>query len=73
MKTFEVQINTFYTKIWSQAYRGQGVDCGGLTENDSQRLTDLNTWLSVGRTIPEGLGGVTLLEEVYHWGQALRF
>ena len=33
----------------------------------------LNTWSPVGGTVWERLGGVTLLKEVCHWGQALRF
>ena len=33
----------------------------------------LNARSTVGGTVWEGLGGVALLEEVCHWGQALRF
>ena len=46
---------------------------GSLNENDPCSLIYLNAWLPVGRTIWEGLGGVALLEEVCHWGWALRF
>ena len=35
--------------------------------------TGLNSWSSVGRTDWEGLGGMAMLEEVCHQGQALRF
>ena len=31
-------------------------------------LTYLNVWSLIGGTILEGLGGMTLLVEVYHWG-----
>ena len=32
--------------------------CGGLNENDSQRLMCLNIWPPVGGTFREGLGGL---------------
>ena len=35
-------------------------------------LLCLNTWSPVGETVREGLGGVALLEEVCHWGRALK-
>ena len=37
---------------------------GGLCENVPHRLVCLNTWSSVGITVWEGLGGVTLSEEI---------
>ena len=36
------------------------------------RLIGLNTWSLVSRTVWEELGGVVLLEELRHWGWALR-
>lgn len=39
---------------------------GGLNYNSQHRLIRLNTWPTVGRTFGEGLGGVTLFEEVFH-------
>lgn len=36
-------------------------------ENGSYRLMCLNIWLQAGGIIWEGLGGVALREEVYHW------
>ena len=53
-----------------------GIDfnrCGGLNENSPHRLIYLNTWSPVGRTVLEGLESMALLEEVCHWGWALRF
>ena len=38
----------------------------GLNENVLHRLICLNIWSLVGGTIWEGLGGVALLQEVYH-------
>jgi hypothetical protein len=42
--------------------------CGGVNKNVSYQLTYLNAWCSVGGSVWEGLGGMTLLEEVCHWG-----
>jgi hypothetical protein len=41
--------------------------CGGL------KRRYLSTWSTVDRTVWEGLGGVALLEELYHWRWSLRF
>lgn len=47
--------------------------CGSLNENDLYRLLCLENWSPVGETIWKGLGGLALLEKVYHWGErALR-
>ena len=46
--------------------------CGGLNENAPHRLICLNTWSLIGGTICERLGGVSLLEQVCHWEEALR-
>ena len=53
--------------LWLQAYRSQGVECGGLNRNDPHRLMCLNAW-STGSGTLRGCGlvkvGVALLEEV---------
>ena len=41
-------------------------DQSGLNEYGPNRLVCLNAWSLVGGTVWEGLGGVALLEEVYH-------
>jgi hypothetical protein len=38
--------------------------CGGLNENGSLKLMGVNSGLSIGGRVWEGLGGVALLEEV---------
>lgn len=35
-------------------------------------LRHLKAWFLVGGAVREGLGGVALLEEVCHWGKALK-
>lgn len=40
--------------------------------NVPHRLRYSNTWSLVGGTLWGGVGGVALLEEVQHWGRALR-
>ena len=51
---------------------------GGLFNKNAappRRFMLLNTWSSVGgtvRRVVDPLGGGALLEEVHHWGQALR-
>jgi hypothetical protein len=42
-----------------------------LNKTSPTSLRRLNTWISVGGAVWEGLGGA-LLEEVRYWGQALR-
>lgn len=44
---------------------------GVLKENGPNRF--IHAWFPVGGSIWEGLGGVSLVEEVYHWGKAQRF
>lgn len=45
--------------------------CSGLNDSVLPRLRCFNTWSPVGDAVWEGLGGVSLLEEVDHGGQAL--
>lgn len=45
--------------------------CGALDENVFHRFRYVNTWSPVGGATCGGLGGVTL-EEIGHWGLALR-
>ena len=52
---------------------GQGVECGGLNETGPHGVKCLNSWIPVGGTVWEGLGGVALFEEVCHWEWALKF
>ena len=47
--------------------------CDGVDVNGPHRHIYLNAWSLTGRAVWEGLGGVALLEEVYHRRQALRF
>ena len=47
--------------------------CGCLNKNGLLRLMCLNSWSSVSGTLWEGLGGVTLSQELCHWGWTLRF
>lgn len=47
--------------------------CGGVNETASHRPICWNIWSLVGGTVWEGLGGITLSEKLYHWGQALKF
>lgn len=47
--------------------------CGGLNENVPKRLKCMNAWVPGDGPIWEKLGGVALLEEICHWGQALMF
>ena len=58
METFEVGLNAFFfcIMIWLQAYGDQGVECGGLKENDPHRM-----YVFV-------VVGMALLEEVCHSG-----
>lgn len=44
----------------------------GFNENGPHRLMYLKTWLPVGETVWEGLGGLALLEEVYHKAWTLK-
>ena len=46
---------------------------GALNENGPCGLIYLNTQSPVSGTVWEGLGAVALLEEVSHWGWALKF
>ena len=46
--------------------------CDGLNENNSHRFINLDSSMSIGGTIWEGLGCVALLEEVCHQGMVLR-
>lgn len=39
-----------------------------LNENDSLGFRCLNPWSLFSGTVWEGLGGVTLLDKVCHWG-----
>lgn len=39
---------------------------GGLNKNGPHRLIYLNTWSEVGGTVGKELGGLVLLEKVYH-------
>lgn len=41
--------------------------CGGLNANSPHRLIDLIKQFPGGVTVWEGLGGVALFEEMYHW------
>lgn len=45
----------------------------GLNENSFHKVIYLNTWSTVGGSVWEGLGGVTMLEKVCWGGGALRF
>lgn len=47
--------------------------CGALNDNPHHKLRCFNTWYSVGGPVGIGFGVVTLLEEVCHLGQPLRF
>lgn len=48
--------------------------CAAVSENGPHRLTCLNACLvPIGGTVLEGLAGVVVLEELCHWGWALRF
>lgn len=47
--------------------------CGGLNENEPNRLLYLNIWSPVSRTVWERLGNGALLNDVCHYGQALEF
>jgi hypothetical protein len=51
----------------------KSVECGGLNENGLHRLIFLNIWSPVSGTVWECLGGLTLLVDVCHWQQDLRF
>ena len=57
-----------YDKATSLRAGCQGVECGGLHENDLCRLICLSTCSIVGRIVWEGLKGVALLGELCHWG-----
>lgn len=41
-------------------------------ENVSRDLRRLNTWSQVGGPVWGALGGEAVIQEVCHWGQALR-
>ena len=47
-------------------------NCASWNENGPQRLKYLNAWSLVAGTVWEGLGGVAMLEEVWHWRLTLR-
>lgn len=61
-ETFQSALNSFNIS-----------DTDGLDENGPYRLIYLYTWSLAGRTISEGLGSVSLLEEVGHWVWDVRF
>jgi hypothetical protein len=47
-----------------------------LNENDTllaPKRTCFNAWAKVSGTVQEDLQDVTLLEQMCHWGQAMRF
>jgi hypothetical protein len=44
-----------------------------LNENDSLEFRCLNAWSLFSGTVWEGLGGVTLLDKICHWGLALEY
>jgi hypothetical protein len=44
-----------------------------LNKNGPLRSLYLNAWSPVGRTLGKGSEDMALLEEMGHWGQALRF
>jgi hypothetical protein len=55
-------------------YGGQGVECGRVNRNGSQRLMYLNLWPIVSRIVKMCgpiEGGLAFLEEVYHSGARL--
>ena len=66
MGTLEVELNTFCTMIWPQAYEGQEIECGGVNEKVPHRLTYMNTWFSV-KLFEKDLE-VWLCWRCYHWG-----
>lgn len=45
----------------------------GLSENGPHCHLYLNIWSPVGETVWKEFRGVSLLEDVHHWRQALRF
>lgn len=51
----------------SSGYQTQAIMCGCLKENGTHNTLSLD-----GGTVSEELGSVALLEEVFHWRQALR-
>lgn len=64
------ELNTKVTKnLWGWVY-GVRPDSwfGGLNKNGLHRFIFLNIWSPVGGTVQEGMEGVTLLDEVCHWG-----
>lgn len=49
------------------------IACGYWNENSHHRLICLTIWYPVGRIVWKWLGGVSLLENMCHWGWDLRF
>lgn len=67
-------INSWDSEFWWQ-YKPK--NCGltvgsALNQNAAQRLIGLNTWSPAGAAVWGGLGCVSLLEEVWPRGLALR-
>lgn len=54
------------TALWLGGYLQE---CGGLNAKDPHRLIFLNIWSPTGGPIWEGLGGMALSKEVWHWGR----
>lgn len=75
----EIQDSRIYEKPASQALEqcsgkcyGQKIGVESSVRNVPHSLRHFNTWLSVGGTVQEALGGTVLLEEGCHKRWALR-